>query len=121
MKPEIKTILLIVGLTVFGHAVAGGRGNPGPVPPAVLPVIIKTLVNPKENVMVISGRNFGSTAPIVRLADYILDVRRFSEQEIVVSLPRDTQPATYTLTVTTGGRTQYTSSTFHATLFTALR
>ena len=116
-KPVIKAVLLIVGLAVLGQAVAGGRAISGPVPP----VIMKTIVSPQEeNVMIISGRYFGTTSPIVRLADNTLDVRRFSEQEIVVNLPRDTQPATYTLTVTTGGRTQYTSSPFHATLFTAL-
>ena len=103
-----KASLLILGLASLGHATAGGRGLPGPT----LPVVLKTAVDFKENVLVISGRHFGTAAPTVRLAEEVLDVKHFSEKEIVVSLPPDTQAATYHLTVTSGGRYRSTSEPF---------
>ena len=58
----IKTLLFVISLTgglgPCGVATAGGRGT------AVLPspVIMKTAVDVKANILIISGRNFGSDA-----------------------------------------------------------
>ena len=108
-----NALLLIVGLAFVGHATAGGRGLPG----ALSPVILKVTVDSRENAMIVSGQNFGSTLPTVRLAGQILDVKRFSENEVVASLPRGIQSATYLLTVSTGGHGRATSSPFIAVFF----
>ena len=107
----VKTILLVMGLSAWGFAMAGGRGNLGPQPP----MIMKTAVNAKENVLIITGRNFGATLPTVTLADQVLDVQRFSEHEIVASLPQGLASATYGVTVTTSGRNPASSNLFSAT------
>ena len=107
-----KTILFVMGLGACGFATAGGRGNLEPQPP----MIIKTVVDMKENVLIITGRHFGATAPTVTLADQILDVRRFSEQEVVANLPQGLTAATYGVAVITGGRNRASSNLFGATL-----
>ena len=108
----IKSILFAVGLGVCGVTTAGGLGNVSPQPP----MIMKTMVDEKENVLIISGRNFGATSPSVSLADQTLDVKRFSDNEVVASLPQDFASATYGVTVTTGGRNRVSSNLFSATL-----
>lgn len=110
----INTLVLIIGLVASGHAAAaGGRGNPGPVSP----YIVKTSVDAKEKALIITGRNFGASAPTVMLADQVLEVKRFSENEVVASLPQPLAAATYGITVTSnGGRSRATSSLFTATL-----
>lgn len=100
--------LFITGLTVFGYAAAGGQGLSEPTPP----VVLKTAVDFKARVLVISGRHFGTATPTVKLAGDVLDVRRFSENEIVANLPRNIQAATYGLTVTSGSRYRSTSNLF---------
>lgn len=108
----IKSILFAVALGACGIATAGGLGNIAPQPPTIM----KTAVDEKENVLIISGRNFGSTSPSVSLADQTLDVKRFSDNEVVASLPQDFASATYGVTVTTGGRNRVSSNLFSATL-----
>lgn len=109
----IKIVLFIVGFAIGGVAVAGGRGLPG-IPP---PVIVKVALDATENVLVITGRNFGETPPTVSLADAALVVKRFSENEVVAMLPRGLTPATYGITVTTNGvRHRAVSNQFSATL-----
>jgi len=115
-KVTIKTILLIAGLAACGIATAGGRGTPTPLPP----MIVKTAVDAQEKILIITGRNFGATLPTVMLADQALDVKRFSEHEVVASLPLGIRPATYGVSVTTSGRTRASSNLFSATLPTAI-
>jgi len=111
-KLTIKTVLLAVALTACGYAAAGGRPDPG----AVLPMIVKVAMDSRGNAIIITGRNFGNTPPTVRLADQVLDVRSFSENRVVASLPPGIEQATYGLTVTTGGRIRATSDLFSAAL-----
>ena len=111
-KVTIKTILLIAGLTACGVATAGGRGTYTPLPP----MIVKTVVDVQEKVLIITGRNFGATLPTVMLADQALDVKRFSEHEVVANLPRGLTAATYGVTVTTSGRNRTSSNLFSAAL-----
>jgi len=66
----------------------------------MVPVVESTTINFNENVVVIRGRNFGSSWPDVRLAQHALKVKRFSAGEITASLPPGIRPATYTLTIT---------------------
>ena len=110
----IKTLLIIIGLAISGYAsAAGGRGNPGPISP----YIVKTSVDMKEKALIITGRNFGVRAPTVMLSDQVLEVKRFSENEVVASLPHPLAAATYGITVTTNGaRNRVTSNLFTATL-----
>lgn len=113
-KVTIKTVLLAAGLTTCGLAAAGGRGTPVSLPPT----IVKTSVDMKENVIIITGRNFGATPPTVLMANQALDVKRFSEHEVVASLPHDLISATYGITViTTGIQNRARSNLFSATLF----
>ena len=114
-KAIFKTVLLVIGLagvTVCGTVTAGGRGTPAPPSP----MIVKTAVDMQEKALIITGRNFGVTSPVVILADQALDVKRFSEQEIVASLPSGLTAATYGIVVTTSGRNRISSSPFSATL-----
>jgi len=108
----IKSILFAVGFGAWGITTAGGLGNIAPQPP----MIMKTEVDEKENVLIITGRNFGPTSPSVLLADQALEVKRFSDNEVVASLPQDFASATYGVTVTTGGRNRASSNLFSATL-----
>lgn len=110
----INTLVLIIGFVASGYAVAaGGRGNPGPVSP----YIVKTAVDAKEKALIITGRNFGTSAPTVMLSDQVLEVKRFSDTEVVASLPRQLASATYGITVTTNGaRNRSTSNVFNSTL-----
>lgn len=110
----IKTLLIIIGLATSGYAsAAGGRGNPGPISP----YIVKTSVDTKEKTLIITGRNFGASAPTVMLSDQVLEVKRFSDNEVVASLPRQLASATYGITVTTNGaRNRVSSNVFNSTL-----
>lgn len=101
VKNLIKAITLIIGLATLSEVIAGGGGLALPLPP----VVWKTAVDFQEKVLVISGRRFGTAMPTVRLADYVLRLQRFNENEIVASLPPDIQAATYGLTVTNGRAT----------------
>ncbi|MGH8659740.1 MAG: IPT/TIG domain-containing protein [Gammaproteobacteria bacterium] len=70
--------------------------------------------------MVISGDNFGSATPTIRLANQVLKVKSFSANQVVVSLPANIQPATYGLTVSTSGAYRSTSARFSAALFSSI-
>ncbi len=111
----LKIILLAIsftgGLSLCAPATAGGRGNLSPLPP----IIIKTAVDAKQNVLIITGYNFGATLPTVTLADQTLGVQRFSEHEVVASLPQGLASATYGVTVITSGRNRVSSNLFNAT------
>ena len=111
-KVSIKTILFIAGLTACGMATAGKGGFPTPLPP----MIVKTAVDTQEKALIITGRNFGATMPTVMLADQVLDVKHFSEHEVVARLPRNLTAATYGVILTTSGPTRSSSNLFSATL-----
>lgn len=112
-RVNLKIILLVAGLIACGTATAGGRGTHVPLPP----MIVKTVVDAKKNVLIITGRNFGATLPTVMLADQTLDVKHFSENEVVASLPHDLTSATYGITViATGTQNRVRSNLFSATL-----
>ena len=115
-KVTLKTLLLalslIGGLSLWKLASAGGPGNPG----LQAPTILKTAIDAKKNLLIITGRNFGATAPTVTLADLALDVKRFSEHEVVASLPPDLVSATYGVMVITSGRNRTNSNLFSANL-----
>ncbi|MHB8472496.1 MAG: IPT/TIG domain-containing protein [Gammaproteobacteria bacterium] len=77
---------------------------------------MKTAIDRQGNALIITGRNFGATAPTVTLADQVLEVKHFSEQEVVASLPPGLTAATYGVTVTTNGQSRASSNLFSATL-----
>lgn len=116
-KVTLKTFLLAIsfasGLGVYGIATASGRGAGTPS----APMIMKTAVDTKESLLIITGRNFGPTMPTVFLADQALDVQRFTPNEIVALLPRELAPATYGVVVTSNDRNRASSNFFTATLF----
>jgi hypothetical protein len=80
-KLVIKLLLVLMGLLPFGYAASVGLTTPPPV-------IVSTLVDFKENVIAITGHNFGSTPPIVRLANQVLQVKSYAANQVVVSAPR---------------------------------
>lgn len=110
---SFKFVLFVVcsgGLAASGSAVAGGRGTPLP------PAIIKTAIDVKANVLIISGRRFGEARPTVTLSDQELEVKRFSDREVVAGLPPDLKAATYGVTVIATGRNRASSNLFSTTL-----
>lgn len=115
-KIYTNTLLLIAGLTVCGVVTAGGRGSS--IPPS--PMIVKVSVDTQGKTLIISGRNFGTTAPTVMLADRALDVKRFSENEVVANLPNGLATATYGVSVTTSGNNRASSNLFSAMLPSAI-
>ena len=112
LKLTIQSMLLVAGLVQGGISSAGGHGGPA----YVAPIITKTALHKERNAIIIIGRNFGTTLPTVTLADQVLNVKRYSEQEIVASLPSDFAAATYSLTVTSNGQKRASSEPFNATL-----
>ena len=112
-KLSVQATLVAVGLTLAGSATSGGRGHTTPM----TPVILSATTDLTENQMIIGGDHFGSTAPEVTLARRVLKVKSFSETQVVVDLPKDIGPATYSLTVTTNGPHRLTSRPFSAALF----
>jgi hypothetical protein len=111
-KLIFQSLFAIAGLAATTSGFALG-GSPGPV----LPVILSVAADFKQQTLVISGRQFGSSLPTVRLANTLLTVKTASTERIVASLPAGIQPATYRLTVTAqDGRRAMTSEVFHAAL-----
>ena len=110
----VKTIVIIIGLAACAAAAAaGGRGNPGPISP----YIVKTSVDAKEKLLIVTGSNFGATAPTVMLSGQVLEIKWFSDNEVVARLPRPLASATYGITVTSNGaRNRFTSNLFSATI-----
>lgn len=115
-KVTIKTILLIAGFSACGIATAG-RGQ---ITTPQSPMIMKTVVDSKEKVLIISGRNFGVAPPSVLLAGHKLDVKRSSEREIVASLPPGLTSGNYGVSVITSGRVRVSSNLFSTSLKTAM-
>lgn len=112
-KLTIKTILLVAGLGLCGIAAARGELKPTP------PVIHKTTVDVKQNVIIITGQNFGMAPPSVRLANKVLNVKQFSDHEVVAVLPGDIASGTYSVLVTSGSQVHANSNLFSAALVVA--
>lgn len=111
-KVTLNIAIIAAGLAVGGIVVAGGRPNTGNVPP----LIAKVATDSKENAIIITGWNFGGMAPIVRLGEYVLEVKSFSDKQVVARLPPRMEAANYRLTLTAGGKSRITSDVFSAAL-----
>lgn len=112
LKSSLQIMLLVAGLIEGSIVSAGGHGSPG----IATPTISKAALHKDRNAIVISGQNFGSTPPTVILANQELEVKRFSQQEIVASLPPGSSAATYRLTVTSNGQNRAISDAFNVAL-----
>jgi hypothetical protein len=108
-------LIIIIGLTMLGQSVSAVQLRPRPPEP----VILSTAVDSKNELMTISGWNFGNSAPIVRLGGQIVVVESFSPTEIVVTLPSDVRLATYLLTVSTTGTASTSVASFNTVIFSA--
>lgn len=115
-KVTTKTILLIAGFAACGIATAERGGTSS----HQSPMIVRTVVDAQEKALIITGRNFGVTPPTVMLADQALGVKRFSEHEVVASLPPDLTSGNYGVSVTTSGRNRAKSNLVSTTLPTAM-
>jgi hypothetical protein len=69
----------------------------GPMIPA--PVILSVEVDAMQHRLIISGTNFGSTPPLVKLGGQALAVSGSSPNRVVVDLPAELRPASYLLTI----------------------
>lgn len=114
----VKWVVQVIFISVGVAAIASAAGLGNRAPP---PVIQSTSVDFNENIMVISGQNFGSVSPIVRLANQVLEVKSHSGDQITVNLPVGIEPATYRLTVSVSKPYRLTSDVFSAGLFGAGR
>jgi hypothetical protein len=110
-----RLLIIIIGLTMLGQSVSAVQLRPRPPEP----VILSTAVDSKNELMTISGWNFGNSAPIVRLGGQIVVVESFSPTEIVIRLPSDIRLATYLLTVSTTGTASTSVASFNTVIFSA--
>ena len=72
-------------------------GAIGPLTP--VPMILSAEVDVVQYHLIISGTNFGSTPPLVKLGGQALAVSGSSPNRVVVDLPADLRPASYLLTI----------------------
>ncbi|MGH6634827.1 MAG: IPT/TIG domain-containing protein [Gammaproteobacteria bacterium] len=86
--------------TIFALAMIGPSPNAAQLTPKPPKPVILSVVQDARNQLVISGENFGSASPLVRLGDRLVDVKRFATKQIVVDLPAGIEAATYPLKVT---------------------
>ena len=78
--------LYIAGIllgTTFGQTTSASSTRP----PPSQPVILMVAVDPTDNVLVLTGNNFGNTLPTVYLRNEALDVKSFSSNRVVANLP----------------------------------
>ena len=92
-------LMTAIGLATFAPIVSAIDLRPR-VPD---PVILSTEHDSQGESMIISGQNFGSQMPIVKLGDRTVEVKDFSPTKIAVKISPDIRPATYLLTVHTTG------------------
>ena len=113
-KAIFKYFLITVAIISCNTAIASGRGSYT----SATPLIVKTSIDTKENVLIITGRNFGVTSPVVMMGNQVLEVQKFSELEVVARLPSQLAAATYGIMLTTtGARIRANSNLFSATHF----
>jgi hypothetical protein len=86
----ISTAVLLV---IFGQ----NAGAIGPLTPT--PMILSAEVDTVQYHLIISGTNFGSTPPLIKLGGQTLAVSGSSPNRLVVDLPADLRPASYLLTI----------------------
>ena len=90
-------LMTAIGLTTFAPMVSAIDLRPR-VPD---PIILSTEHDSQNGLMIISGQNFGSQMPIVRLGDRIVEVKDSSPTKITVKISPEIRSATYLLTVRT--------------------
>ena len=93
MLKQTIGISTAVLLATFGQ----NAGAIGPLTPT--PLILSAEVDAMQYRLIISGTNFGSTPPLVKLGGQTLAVSGSSTNRVVVDLPADLRPASYLLTI----------------------
>jgi hypothetical protein len=89
MLKQTIGISTAVLLATFGQ----NAGAIGPLTPT--PLIPSAEVDAVQYHLIISGTNFGSTPPLVKLGGQTLAVSGSSPNRVVVDLPADLRPASY--------------------------
>jgi hypothetical protein len=89
MLKQTIGISTAVLLATFGQ----NAGAIGPLTPT--PLILSAEVDAMQYRLIISGTNFGSTPPLVKLGGQTLAVSGSSPNRVVVDLPADLRPASY--------------------------
>lgn len=74
-------------------AAAGGRGS------MPTPVVESVEIDPMGHSLNLSGRHFGSSAPLLMLGAHRLEVSESSQTQVVAKLPAQLRPAVYRLTI----------------------
>lgn len=84
---------------LLGTLLLIGLCQSSPATPGEAPLIQRVEVDPVKWCLVISGANFGDSAPLVALGGTTLRVKHISAGQLVATLPADVRPATYRLVV----------------------
>jgi hypothetical protein len=94
-KEKINTLKQSIGIStaVLLAIVVQNTGAIGPLTP--VPMILSAEVDAVPYRLIISGTNFGSTPPLVKLGGQALAVSGSSPNRVVVDLPADLRPASY--------------------------
>lgn len=74
-------------------AAAGGRGT------TPTPVVDSVEIDPMGHRLNLSGRHFGSSAPLLVLGAHRLEVSESTPTQVVAKLPPQLRPAVYRLTI----------------------
>lgn len=74
-------------------AAAGGRGTTPP------PVVESVEIDPAGSRLNLSGRHFGSSAPLLMLGTHRLEVSESTPTQVSAKLPAQLRPALYRLTI----------------------
>lgn len=93
MNKQISYIIATVLMLALGQSVGAiGRATSDPV-------ILSAELDIGQHHLIISGKHFGKTAPLVTIGGHRLEVSEFSPEQVVVTLSANLRPATYRLSV----------------------
>lgn len=94
MRQKLIPILgMVLFISLCQYSMGVGASTP-------TPLIQRVEIDSRQRHLVISGSNFGDTAPLVALGGETLSVKRFSAEQVVAALPSGVRPATYRLMLT---------------------
>lgn len=91
-----NSCLVATTLALLAWVSPAGAGGQGSTP---TPVVESVEIDPVGHRLNLSGRHFGSTAPLLMLGAHRLEVSESTQTQVVAKLPAQLRPAIYRLTI----------------------